>query len=321
MSSDDLPVAVVVVTYHSADLLPGLVASLGPGMGDVLWRMVVADNSSDDESARRVQELVPDAVVVRMPGNRGYAAGINAAVAAAPDHRAVLVLNPDVRLGPGCVPELLSHLERARAGIVVPRLVDAQDKLVFSMRREPRVLRMLGDTVLGTARAGRLSALGEMVTDPPRYDHVTEVDWAEGSTQLISAECWTACGPWDESFFLYSEETEYNLRARSHGFAVVYVPTARAQHLEGGSSTSPRLFPLVVANRLALFRRRHGLPLSGVFWAVLVLREASRACLGRPESRAALLTLLSPARLAAARGPEWLDASAPALRGAHGGPL
>ena len=71
-----------------------------------------------------------------------------------------------------------------------------------------------------------------MVTDRRQYEKEQRIDWAEGSTQLISAECWRACGVWDESYFLYSEETDYDLRARDLGYATLYVPSAVAVHHE-----------------------------------------------------------------------------------------
>lgn len=301
-------VVVVVVTYNSAALLPGLVATLGPGLAPLDWHLVVADNASTDGSAAIAGQLAPSATVLQTGANRGYAAAINAALAVAPPHTAVLVLNPDVRLEPGCVPELLGELRRTGAGIAVPRLTDANGRLIYSMRRTPTVLRALGDALLGTTRAGRFERLGEMVTDPGAYDHAHVTDWAEGSTQLVSAECWEACGEWDESFFLYSEETDFHLRAGRAGYPVRYVPTAGATHLEGGSATSARLWPLLVANRLQLFRRRHGRVHTVLFWLVLVLREGSRSLVGRATSRAALAVLLDPARLRAPRGPGWLDA-------------
>jgi GT2 family glycosyltransferase len=296
----------VVVTYNSADVLPGLVASLVPGLGDVPWHLVVADNASADGSAAVARQLVPSATVIETGGNRGYAAGINAAVAAAPPHTAVLVLNPDVRLDAGCVPELLQQL-RSGAGMAVPRLRDARGELIHSMRRAPTLLRTVGDAVLGATRAGRFPSLGEMVTDPAAYEKPAVTDWAEGSTQLVSAECWSACGAWDESYFLYSEETDFHLRVGDAGYQVRYVPTAGAVHLEGGSATSARMWPLLVANRLRLFRRRHGLVRAAAFWMALVMREGSRALLGRRTSRAAVRALLDPGRLRADRGPGWLE--------------
>lgn len=299
-------VVVAVVSHNSADDLPGLLASLPTGMGREPWHLVVADNASSDDSVDVVRRTVPGATVVEMGRNAGYAAGVNAAVAAAPPHTAVLVLNADVRLDPGCVPTLRQALEQPGTGIAVPRLVDAQGRLIASMRREPTVLRAVAGALVGARHAGRHPRLGEVVTDERAYDEAAVVDWAEGSTQLVSRECWERCGPWDESFFLYSEETDFDLRARDAGFATRYVPTATATHLEGGSATSVRLWPLLVVNQVRLFRRRNGLPSTCAFWAANLAREVSRGLLGRASARAAARALLSPSRMRARPGPEWI---------------
>jgi hypothetical protein len=74
-------------------------------------------------------------------------------------------------------------------------------------------------------------------------------------------------------------------------------------HLEGDSRRSPGLWALLTLNRVRLYRRRHGpVPAAG-FWAALLLREASRAAIGRRPSRAAVQALLSPRRLREVPGP------------------
>lgn len=302
-------VAVVVVTHNSAHLLPGLLESLPQGMGPVGWELIVVDNASADGSAEVARQLAPYATVVETGCNAGYAAGINAGVAVAGQHTAILALNADVRLGRECVPVLLGALRRPGTGVAVPRLSDARGALIESQRREPAIMRVIAAAVLGARRAGRLGTWGEVVTDPAAYADDADIEWAEGSTQLISAECWAACGPWDESYFLYSEETDFDLRARDLGFRTRYVAAAAATHLEGGSAGSERMWPLLVANQVRLYRHRHAaLPAAG-FWLASLVREASRAALGRPASRAAVRVLLNPARLRAARGPDWLSAA------------
>ena len=303
-------IAVVVVTYHSEPLLPDLLASLGPGLAGLQWHLSVADNASTDGTVAALRRLAPAATVVEMGGNRGYAAGINAAVAAAAPHTAVLVLNPDVRLRPGCVPELLAALAVPGTGIAVPRLVDGRGELILTMRREPTIRRTLGDALIGARRAGRFPAIGEVVTRPERYEAPTVTDWAEGSTLLISGECWRRCAPWDESFFLYSEETDFLLRARDAGFATRYSPAARAVHLEGESRVSPGLWTLLTLNRLRLYRRRHGAVGAAGFWSALLVRELSRAAIGRAPSRAAVRALVNPARIRQRPGPELVRATA-----------
>jgi N-acetylglucosaminyl-diphospho-decaprenol L-rhamnosyltransferase len=300
-------IAVVVVSFNSSAVLPGLIDSLDAGLAGVPWQLVVADNASTDGSVDLVRRSARSAVVIEMGRNAGYAAGINAAVAAAGPHSAVLALNPDVRLAPGCVPALLGALREPGVGIVVPRLLDARGGVIESMRRAPSLVRAFADAVIGADRAGRIGELGEVVTDERRYDRAADTDWAEGSTQLISAECWASCGSWDESFFLYSEEADFHLRARDAGFRVRYVPTATATHLEGDSGSSPRLWALLVANRLRFFRRRSSLVRCCFFWLALVLREGSRALRGSRTSRAALGVLFRPTMLRAPRGPRWLE--------------
>ncbi|HOZ57362.1 MAG TPA: glycosyltransferase family 2 protein [Nakamurella multipartita] len=301
-------IVVVVVTYNSATLLPDFFDSLDEGLRGVTAEVVVADNASSDSSVDVTRGCRPDAIVVPMGRNAGYAAGINAAVAAAGDFDAVLILNPDVRLGAGCAAELFGAMARPRTGITVPRLLDAKGDLIWSMRREPTIRRAFADALVGAERAGRWAPLGEVNTDDRTYLVDTVTDWAEGSTQLVSAECWHSCGPWDESFFLYSEETEFDLRARDHGFLTRFVASASAVHLEGGSAGSPALWALLTVNRIRLFRRRNGRVRTAFFWFASVLRELSRSVLGSRTSRAALRAILDPRTASVRPGPDFVKA-------------
>jgi N-acetylglucosaminyl-diphospho-decaprenol L-rhamnosyltransferase len=296
-------VAVVVITYNSGSVLPGLLESLPRGLEGVSWHLTIVDNASSDGTADLARRLAPEARIVQTGRNGGYAAGINAGVAAADPHTAVLVLNPDVRLMAGCGRELLRVLREPGTGIAVPRLVDGHGRLITTMRREPTLLRALGDVVLGARRAGRFGVLGEVVTNEQCYLRPTRTDWAEGSTLLISGECWRRCAPWDESFFLYSEETDFALRARDAGLVTRYTPSATAVHLEGESRTSPGLWALLTMNRLRLFARRHGPVATACYWAALLLREATRSLLGHAIARAAVRALLSPSRWRETPGP------------------
>lgn len=298
-------VAICVVTYNSADLIPDLVASLAAGAEGTDWTLVFADNDSSDDTLGVIRACAPGAIVVENGANVGYAAGVNAAVRGGGDQDAYLILNADVRLLPGCVVALYETLS-PEIGIVVPQLIDAEGELIWSMRREPSILRAWADATIGAERAGRYPALGEIVTDPRLYRDARPTDWAEGSTQLISADCWRTCGPWDGSYFLYSEETEYDLRAGDRGLATWYQPAARAQHLEGGSAGNVRQWSLLVANRVLLYGRRHGRFATAMFWCATAAREASRALIGKKTSRAAIRDLVSRRRLRQARGPEWL---------------
>lgn len=285
-------VAVVVVCWNSAGQLPGLLASLPEGLRGVEPRLVIVDNDSADDSVAVARGLAPDCVVVSTGYNAGYAAGLNAGVAAAGEFDAVLVLNPDIRLSPGCVARLHAELGGG-VGIAVPLIRHEDGTVARSLRRRPSIPRAFGEALLGE-RAGRIAFLGETVGDERAYRRAGPTAWATGAVMLMSAACLAACGPWDESFFLYSEETEFALRARDHGFLTRFVPDAQATHLGGQSRVSPALWSLLTVNRVRLYRMRHTLPATALFWSGVMLRESSRALLGHERSRSAVAALVRP---------------------------
>ncbi|RPE37928.1 GT2 family glycosyltransferase [Streptomyces sp. Ag109_O5-1] len=296
-------VAVIVVTWNSASVLAGFLAALPDGMAGLDYRLVVADNDSADDTVELLRTLAPAATVVETGHNAGYAAGINAALAATEGCETVLICNPDIRMRQGCAKRLVDSLGDG-VGIAVPLLYEeGSDTPHHSLRRESSVLRALGEAVIGNTRAGRFPALSELVTDPAAYRRPTRADWATGALMAVSGDCLAACGPWDESFFLYSEETEYCLRARDRGYATQLEPTAEAVHLGGDSQVSPRLWTLLTLNRVRLYRRRHGPLATAAFRTAVLLRETSRAALGRPASRAAAAALARPGRLLTTPGP------------------
>jgi GT2 family glycosyltransferase len=286
---------VVIVTWNSARTLPGLVFSVRQAiapLGDV--DVYVVDNASSDATPHVARMLEPDVRVFRSSENLGYAAAINRAIANRRSNGPVLVLNPDLIVTPGAITALLAALHRPGVGVAVPRLVNAHGELCLSLRREPTVMRALGEALLGGDRAGRHPELGEVIVDPRAYDAPRFVDWASGAAMLISDECLNAVGSFDESMFLYSEETDFLLRARDRGFEVAYTPDAEMVHLGGEAHTSPRLYALMARNRCRLFARRNGAVAAAGFWAALLLGESLRALAGREVSRAAVAALLTP---------------------------
>nr|WP_083986779.1 glycosyltransferase [Frankia sp. EI5c] len=295
----------VIVTFNSASVLAECLSALPAACGRVPVETLVVDNGSRD-STREVARAAGGVRVLSTGGNVGYAAAINHGTRAmSPTVRAVLVLNPDIRLRSGAVPAMLRMLDEPGTGVVAPRLLGPAGEPALSLRREPSVSRAWGEALLG-GRAGRWPVLGEVVTSPNSYARPVTADWATGAALLISRPCVDAVGDWDERYFLYSEETDFLLRARDIGFRLRYAPDAVGVHLGGESGSSPALWTLLTANRLRLYRSRHGVAASTAFAAGIVTGELVRAASGRATSRAALAGLLtaSQPRLVARAGGE-----------------
>ena len=285
-------VTAIVITHDSEDVLPDCIGALAPAFEGVSsWNLVIADNASTDGTIAIVGALAPDATVLEMGTNAGYATAINVAVSSSRRSDHLLILNPDVRLEPRSAAALLTAVERPGVGIAVPRIRDLDGSLDFSLRRAPTVLRALTEALIGGTRAARRGRLSEVIGDTRQYAYERSTEWATGAAMLVSRECFDEVGPWDESFFLYSEETDFALRARDLGYLTWYTPAARAVHRGGDSNVSPRLWSILVANRVRLFGKRHGRAHAFAFAVAVGLNEAIRAASGRATSRAALRAL------------------------------
>jgi hypothetical protein len=175
----------------------------------------------------------------------------------------VFVMNPDCRLRPDGLHRLAKSLPQPGRAIAVPRLVNPGGPLQPSLRRNPTVGRARAATL-----AGRIGTLGELVVSPREYDDPGQAVWATGAAILPSADAIRDLGPWDESFLLYSEETECCLRAADRGWTLWYEPAAGVEYIGGELGTSPALpffAPMLVANKIKLFPSHATPPVIGVF--------------------------------------------------------
>ncbi|SNS67491.1 Glycosyltransferase, GT2 family [Geodermatophilus saharensis] len=282
--------AVVVVTYESAQFLPRLLDSLPAAAGGRTYSVVVVDNASTD----RVRDVVRGRSCVRFvqsDRNLGYSGGINLAARDLPDCRWVLVLNPDLTLGPGAISAMIETALRTGAAAVVPRIVDGDGQTSFSLRREPTLRRSVGEALLGDHVPGRPGWASEIVRGPAVYGQERTVDWATGAAMLVSRSVFDHVGPWDTRYFLYSEETDFCRRIRAAGGRIRYTPTAVVSHSGGGSGTSPALVALCALNRVRYAHKWHGGGVASAAWGVAVVHALLR--ITRPGERASLRVLTS----------------------------
>ena len=279
---DVIDVGVVVVTYNSTSVVGTLMSTLEEGLRDLTWSATFVDNASSDNTI----ELVTAAgfEVVSLDANRGYAFAINEGAQRLGNARAILILNPDVELSPGSVAAMAKVLGDERVvGVVAPKmyLPDEQSSLERSQRREPSLSRTWGTALLGGPLSRRLAACSEAVADSRCYESAIDVDWAVGAVLLTSRRCFDTLGGWDESFFLYSEETDYCRRARDAGFAVRYTPEATVRHKGGDSFVNARLRSMMIVNKVRYYRRLHNVVASWCFFAGTLFHELTRSIAGR----------------------------------------
>jgi N-acetylglucosaminyl-diphospho-decaprenol L-rhamnosyltransferase len=276
---------IVIVTFNSAHVIDHLLDSIPAALGELRGEVIIVDNGSTDGTPELIADR-PNCRII-LSSNDGYSAGINKGTRAGTGS-AILVLNPDVRLAPDSIPPLRTALDLPSTGIVAPRIHSEYGTLYRSLRREPTLFRAMGLNRTGIA------AFSEYVHSPETYLHAGTVDWALGAVLLTSRECFDAVGGWDESYFLYSEETDFCLRARDLGFLTRYEPASMSVHLGGQSGQNEKTHSMQIINRVRLYRRRHGPLTSWLYYCLTALSELTWAVRSGARSRFALATLVRP---------------------------
>ena len=220
--------------------------------------IVIVDNSG----SRRVEQNWPietsrQGVTVLHPGvNTGFGAAVNLAAREAPADF-VAVINDDAVASPDWLNELVSALDRH------PEAGSAASQV-----RLHGVENALDSAGMLIAADGTSKQRGHG-QPPENFSQPCEVLLASGSASIYRQTMLTQTGGFDDSFFLYCEDTDLGLRARWAGWTCRYVPSAvvhhRYSHSAGRASKLKAYF--VERNRLLLVAKTF--PLSRILRALI----------------------------------------------------
>ncbi len=214
------PVVAVMVTRNPGRWLEPALRSLRDQDYPALEVLVVDAGSRSNPTDRVLAEL-PHATVRHTPQSVGFAVAANQALPAAPDALFLLLCHDDVELDPEAVRLLLEEAYRSNAGIVGPKLVDADD---------PEILLDVGRSIdrFGNPHTG--IEPGEV--DQEQHDGVRDVFYVSSAAMLVRVDLFRALGGFDDESFPGSEDLDLCWRARLAGARVLVAPDARVRHHE-----------------------------------------------------------------------------------------
>ena len=244
-------VACVVVTFDALPWIERCLESVGG------TATVVVDNGSSDGTVGFVRDAYP-AVRVIQDENRGLAAGWNRGIEAT-SAELVLILNADAWLVEDAVVRLVAAADRhPRAGVLAPRLLNPDGTLQRSVRGFPTLWRLATEYLYLRKLAPSSHALNAFYGGG--FDHASErsVEWVMGACMLVRRQAFDDVGPFDERYFLFSEEVDWMRRAADRGWSVVFTPDARCVHV-GGAAHGGRMFKENVRGHLR-YLALHGRP-------------------------------------------------------------
>ena len=139
-----------------------------------------------------------------------------------------------------------------------PRLSNPDGTLQRSVRGFPTVWRLATEYLYLRKLAPRSRALNAFYGAGFDHESEREVEWVMGACLLVRRAAFDEVGPFDERYFIFSEEVDWMRRAADLGWSVVFTPEARCVHV-GGAAHGGRLFRENVGGHLR-YLSLHGGP-------------------------------------------------------------
>jgi hypothetical protein len=265
----------ILVNYKTPDMTLDAVAAALKALAPIegAHRVDVVDNDSQDGSEAKLREAVEkrgwsDRVHVHQTGHNGgfgygnnFAIRIGLALEEPPDY--VYLLNSDAFPEEGSIERLASFLESHPAAGIAGSYIHGVDG-------EPHLTAFRFPTLRSELVSGvRLGVLTKLLGDCdvpiiPMPSETRRVDWLAGASMMIRRRVLEEVGLFDETFFLYYEETDLCLRAARQGWETWYVVESSVAHV--GSATtglqdkSRRTPGFWFDSRSHYFRKNHGAP-------------------------------------------------------------
>lgn len=224
-------VSVIIVNYHSADLVMACVQSVLKSK-DCLAEVIIVSNSGFHEHLHSLAETYSEVQLLVMPDNMGFGAANNAGAKLATSDF-LFFLNPDTTLAPQSISQLL-HVFKTQKNIGVsgPKTLDSSGKAFpstkaeFSFRTHLSVLLPLANIFISQKKSGFLYLEKES----------RSVDVINGSAMMIPAHIFSSVNGFDERFFMYWEENDLCKRIRELGYKVYFCKESEVTH-RGGATT------------------------------------------------------------------------------------
>ncbi|MGL6211276.1 MAG: glycosyltransferase family 2 protein [Paracoccaceae bacterium] len=262
----------VLLNWRSAEMTLQATEAALVALKGIAGALVIVDNDSGDGSydlmaaavRDRGWDVGPQAVRVIQSGrNGGFGAGNNVGIKAGqpgggrPDY--VYILNSDAFPAPDAIRALLDHLERNPKTGFAGSYIHGPDG-------DPHRTAFRFPSIAGEfeqqARFGPISRLlaGSIVAQPiPQA--TGRVDWLAGASLMMRMDVLDQIGLFDETFFLYFEETDLCHRAARAGWPTDYVLESRVAHI-GSASTGMKAWQRIpefwLDSRMHYFVKTHG---------------------------------------------------------------
>ncbi len=219
--SADILVSASIVTYNDIGRAPATVSSVVENTKKYPLKLYVIDNASTDGTADLIEKS-GQATVIKNDKNLGFGAAHNV-VLTQPLGKYHFVINPDITLNSDVICEMVDYFE-ANPDVVMamPKILNTDGTEQKLPKERPTFKRLFLGRVSDKIRSDYVWA-EKQVTQP------TEINFCTGCFFCIRSEIFKKILGFDERYFMYLEDADLALKAKSKG-KVMMLPQFEVTH-------------------------------------------------------------------------------------------
>jgi GT2 family glycosyltransferase len=268
-------IAVIIVNWNGRKFLPDCLSSIS-NQTYQNYRIILIDNGSSDDSVNFVRSNFPNAEIIELEKNTGFAVANNIGIRKAfedKDVKYIVPLNNDTKVDNNFLLELVRAYQE---------LSTIQGEKVGSVA--PKILKFHEDAKIDSAgilvyKDGSAINRGADEDDGERYNNSVEVFGPSACACLYSQEALedvayeksqTVKGSnnkqyFDEDYFAYYEDVDLALRLRLRRWKSVYAPRAKVWHIHSATGISYSPFKSFLIHRNHYYNLLKNFP----FWFLM----------------------------------------------------
>ena len=261
----------IILNWRTPQMTLGAAMAAAYAMEGMRGEILIVDNCSGDGSEEQLKDWIADADwkdicpvrVIQSGRNGGFGFGNNVGISTGlsdgsrPDY--VYVLNSDAFPEKEAVRALVDHLEtHPKTGFAGSEIHGSDFERQLTAFRFPTIF----SEFEGAARTGPITRLLSDYTVPIfNLDETGPVEWISGCSLLMRDSVLQEVGLFDETFFLYFEETDLCRRVQNAGWGIDHVAESKVLHI-GSQSTGmgswDRIPQYWLDSRWHYFHKHHG---------------------------------------------------------------
>ena len=273
-----MKIGCVILNYNVSDLVISLVNKIK--YFSSIDYIVVVHNCSTDNSFTEMQKLICSKVnVIKTNHNGGYGYGNNYGVNYLYKTYSIdycLIVNPDVDFDNTCVSTLLKFIECSDSAIAGGIALNYKGIEQPSAWKIPSAQNYVFSSLAIINKFFYKFINNRYAKYKQPYQHV---DCVVGCFLLVDAELFLSKFKYDESLFLYCEETVMGIMAQKNQISSIIVPECKYYHLHGISTkksfknlVKPK--KMLLSSRLYVLKKYYGFNKAEIFLTKLVYNFA-----------------------------------------------